>query len=110
MSDNEPPSRDGPSDHHPRSNQHKTAGGSLARLRTLLRLFMRPRGARGSPEAMEALIEVASLEGDTPISPQERFLIGNILNVHDITAADVMVPRVDIVALDADEPFSEVVK
>jgi len=110
MSDNEPPPRDGHSDHHPRPTQHKSAGGSLARLRTLVRLFMRQRGPRGSPEAMEALIEAASLEGDTPINTQERFLIGNILNVHDRTAADVMVPRVDIIALDADDPFSDVVK
>ena len=37
-------------------------------------------------------------------------LIGNILKVHDQTAADVMVPRVDIVALDVETPFPEVVK
>jgi CBS domain containing-hemolysin-like protein len=82
----------------------------LARLRTLVRLMLRPRGVRGSPEAMDALIEAASLDSDTPINPQERFLIGNILNVHDRTAGDVMIPRIDIVALDLDQPFNEVVK
>ena len=46
-------------------------------------------------------------DGDSPITPQERVLIGNILKVHDRTAADVMVPRVDIVALDVEQPFSE---
>jgi CBS domain containing-hemolysin-like protein len=79
-------------------------------LRRLLRLLRRPRGLRGSQEAMDALIAAAEFEGDEPIAPQERFLIGNILKVHKRNAADVMVPRGDIVALDADEPFSEVVK
>src|SRR6266496_2234592 len=84
--------------------------GSLSRLRTLLRLLRRPRGPRSSRETMDALIAAAALEGVTPITPQERFLIGNILKVHDRNAGDVMVPRVDIVALDADQPFAEVVK
>src|SRR5205814_999087 len=44
------------------------------------------------------------------LAPQERVLIGNILKVHDRTAADVMVPRVDIVALDVETSFPEVVK
>ena len=30
---------------------------------------------------MEALIAAADLDGETPITPQERFLIGNILKV-----------------------------
>ena len=59
---------------------------------------------------MEALIAAAEFDGETPITPQERFLIGNILKVHERNAGDVMVPRVDIVALDIDQPFSEVVK
>ena len=59
---------------------------------------------------MEALIAAADLDGDIRITPQERFLIGNILKVHERNAGDVMVPRVDIVALDIDQPFSEVVK
>jgi CBS domain containing-hemolysin-like protein len=37
-------------------------------------------------------------------------LIGNILKVHDRNAADAMVPRVDIVALDVETSFPEVVK
>jgi magnesium and cobalt transporter len=106
MSDTEPPGSDG----QPDGNQPETGGGSLSRLRTLLRLLRRPRGPRGSRETMDALVAAASLEGVTPITPQERFLIGNILKVHDQTAADVMVPRVDIVALDVEQPFAELVK
>src|SRR5712692_2452151 len=106
MSDTEPPGSDGQPEH----TQPKNGGGSLSRLRTLLRLLRRPRGPRGSRETMDALIAAAALESATPITPQERFLIGNILKVHDRNAADVMVPRVDIVALDVDQPFAEVVK
>ena len=106
MSDPEPPASDGQ-----KEDTHSTnGGGSLSRLRTLLRLLRRPRGPRSSRETMDALIAAAALEGVTPITPQERFLIGNILKVHDRNAGDVMVPRVDIVALDIDQPFSEVVK
>ena len=106
MSDSEPPPRGGQPEH----NQPKNGGGSLARLRTLLRLLRRPRGPRAQQETMDALIAAAELDADTPITPQERFLIGNILQVHEQKAADVMVPRVDVVALDVEQPFSEVVK
>jgi len=106
MSDPEPPASDGQ-----KEDTHSTnGGGSLSRLRTLLRLLRRPRGPRTSRETMDALIAAAELEGLTPLTPQERFLIGNILKVHGRNAGDVMVPRVDIVALDADQPFAEVVK
>jgi magnesium and cobalt transporter len=106
MSDPEPPA----GDDHNEGTQFNNGRGALARLRTLLRLLRRPRGPRNSRETMDAMIEVAALEGVNPITPQERFLIGNILKVHDRNAADVMVPRVDIVALDAEQPFAEVVK
>ena len=106
MSDTEPPPSDGQFQRH----QPQNGGGSLSRLRTLLRLLRRPRGPRGSRETMDALIAAAALEGVSPITPQERFLIGNILQVHDRNAADVMVPRGDIIALDAEQPFAEVVK
>src|ERR1700687_6023253 len=103
MSDTGPPASDGQLE----ENQPENKGGSLSRLRTLLRLLRRPRGPRA---AVDALIAVAALENAAPITPQERFLIGNILKVHDRNAGDVMVPRVDIVALDVEQPFAEVVK
>jgi len=51
----------------------------------------------------------AASPGDD-LSTHERVLIGNVLRVHDRTAADVMVPRIDIVALDIETPFADVVK
>jgi CBS domain containing-hemolysin-like protein len=106
MNDTEPPERDGPSQHH----QPKNGGGSLSRLRSLLRLLRRPRGPRDPKATMDALIAAAALDGENPITPQERFLIGNILKVHELNAGDVMVPRIDVVGLDIEQPFAEVVK
>src|SRR3954451_19538434 len=103
MSDPEPPASDGQPEHP----QHPEQRGSLSRLRTLLRLLRRPRGQR---ETIDALVATAATELGTPITPQERVLIGNVLRGHGRNASDVMVPRVDIVALDVDQPFAEVIK
>src|SRR5579864_24999 len=98
MTDIEPPSSDGQQEHH----------GSIARLRGLFRLLWRSRDPR---EAIDAMIAAPSDEDDeSPITPQERVLIGNVLKVHDRSAADVMVPRVDVIAFDIERPFDELVK
>jgi magnesium and cobalt transporter len=98
MSETEPPSSDG----------QPEALGSIGRLRQLLRPFWRTRETR---EAIDAMIAAPSDEDEeSPITPQERVLIGNVLKVHDRTAADIMVPRVDIIAFDIDRPFGDLVK
>jgi CBS domain containing-hemolysin-like protein len=98
MSETEPPSTDGQPEHH----------GPKGRLRQLLRQIWRTRETR---EAIDAMIAAPSIEDEeSPITAQERVLIGNVLKVHDRTAADVMVPRVDIIAFDIEEPFGELVK
>jgi len=85
-------------------------GRPFARLRNFLRLIRRPRDSESLRETIDEMIEKPSPEGSDPLSAHERVLIGNILKVHNRTAADVMVPRIDIVALDIETPFSEVVK
>jgi len=98
MSETEPPSSDGHSEHP----------GSGGRLRNLLRLIWRTRDPR---EAIDAMIAAPSEDDEeSPITPQERVLIGNVLKVHDRNASDVMVPRVDIIAFDIERPFDELVK
>src|SRR5215468_3221797 len=83
---------------------------SLARLWNFLKLIRRPRNGENLRETIDEMIDEPSADGPDALSAQERFLIGNILKVHDRTAADVMVPRVDIVALDVETSFDEVVK
>jgi magnesium and cobalt transporter len=100
MSDSPPPD-DGDQSGHERS---------FPRLWSLLRLIRRPRSSDSLRETIDEMIEEPSGDGPDPLSAQERVLIGNILKVHDRTAADVMVPRVDIIALDVETSFAEVVK
>ena len=76
----------------------------------MLRLIRRPRNGESLRETIDEMIEEPPADGPDPLGAQERVLIGNILKGHDRTAADVMVPRVDIVALDVETPFPEVVK
>jgi len=98
MSDTEPPSTDGQPEHL----------GSIGRLRQMLRVIWRTRETR---EAIDAMIAAPSdHDEESPITAQERVLIGNVLKVHDRTAADIMVPRVDVVAFDIEQPFSELIK
>ncbi len=79
-------------------------------LRSLLRRIRRQRSGESLRETIDEMIEEAPPGGSDPLGAHERVLIGNILKGHDSTAADVMVPRVDIVALDAETPFPDVVK
>jgi len=83
--------------------------GPLTGLRNWLRQLMAPRNGETSlREELEELIE--EHQDEQPIDPQERLLLSNILKLHELTAADVMVPRVDIIALEIETPFAEAVK
>ena len=90
-------------------SQEASDEGPLGVLRSWLRQL------RGEPERAPTLRAALAemLEGQDPaepIDPHERTLLVNILKIHEQTAADVMVPRVDIVALDVETPFVEAAK
>ena len=83
--------------------------GPLQGLRNWLRQL------RGEPEhapSLHAALAEMLEEHDAaqPIDPHERTLLVNILKLHEQTAADVMVPRIDIIALDVETVFAEAVK
>lgn len=59
-------------------------------------------------DAIEELIEEDKEEGQT-LAPQERILLTNILKLRDLTAEDVMTPRVDIKAIPLNLPYEELV-
>ena len=93
MSDSEPPGSDGQPEHR------------SARCRGCATCCACCRGratARACARRIDEMIEEPAPTTPSRSTPQERVLIGNILKVHDHTAADVMVPRVDIVALDVE--------
>ena len=100
MSDSEPPGGSGQPAHD----------RSFARLRNFLRLIRRPRNGESLRETIDEMIEEPGADDAHPLSGHERLLIGNVLKIHDQTAADVMVPRVDIVALSVETSFPTVVK
>lgn len=54
---------------------------------------------------LEGLVEEGG--GDANLAAHERTLITNILTLQTVTAADLMVPRADIVAVDADTSTPE---
>jgi magnesium and cobalt transporter len=78
-------------------------------LRNWLRQLTRSRNGGEDGDTLEEMIEERQ-EVAEPIDPQEKTLIGNILKLHELNTADVMVQRVDIVALDVDIAFPEAVK
>jgi hemolysin (HlyC) family protein len=83
--------------------------GPLHGLRNWLRQLVGQReGETSLREELEELIE--EHEDEEPIDPHERTLLTNILKLHELNAADIMVQRVDIVALEIDTPFPEAVK
>ena len=82
--------------------------GPFQSLRNWLRQLTRSRNGESLRHSLEELIEEHAEEA--PIDPHERRLLANILKLHELTAADIMVPRVDIVAVEADTPFAEVVR
>lgn len=67
---------------------------------------LRRRNGDSVRDRLEELIE--EREGaEIPIDDHERLLLANILHLRDVAAHDVMVPRADILALDARTPFKE---
>ncbi len=58
----------------------------------------------------EILLRSRSSDDDGIIEPEERAMIDNVLHLEETHAHDIMVPRVDIVAVDEDASPREVVK
>ena len=79
--------------------------GPLANLMNWLRQLGRTRDGQNLRDEIEELID--EHQENTPIDPHERRLLANILKLHALTAADIMVPRIDIIALAVATPFAE---
>ena len=59
-------------------------------------------------DTIEAIIE--EREDELPIANDEKKLLTNILKLGSVTVNDVMVPRSDIIAVEASLPFNDIVK
>jgi CBS domain containing-hemolysin-like protein len=84
---------------HGTAPARETTGGLFDRLRALFGL-----GAASVRDDLEDALVGANAD----FTPQERAILTNVLGLHDVRVADVMVPRADIIALGIDAPLSEV--
>ena len=78
----------------------ETSPGLFERLRALFGL--EPASVRDDIE--DALAEA---EANADFTPQERAILRNVLALHDVRVADVMVPRADIVSVSVDATIGE---
>ncbi len=84
-------------------------GASGQGFRGWLRKFLQPKnGADSLRDTIEELIEqedsVETAGGD------ELIFLRNVLNLRNLTARDVMVPRVDIIAVDVEVPLRDLIE
>jgi len=73
-------------------------------------LFERLRGlfGMGSPSVRDDLEDaLEGAEANADFTPQERAILKNVLGLHDVRVADIMLPRADIIAVAADATLSE---
>lgn len=89
-------------------NNGKNGHDSNFFLRVVKFLF----GTREDRELKEALAEVISEDHVNPEAEKtalhQKLLISNVLNLKDMRAFDVMVPRADIVGIEVDAPTEDV--
>ncbi|MDR0406837.1 MAG: CBS domain-containing protein [Holosporales bacterium] len=79
----------------------------LNRLRALTRFFKLSKEAlEDTRDTLEELIETEE-PSDTSLNPHEKQLFLNVLNFGDLTAADVMTPRAEIVSISETSSFEE---
>lgn len=97
----EPPSR--PTDKHQPANDANGAddSGLMGWVKQLMGNGQ-PKSDSDLREALEEYIEHELGESNSSIARHERALLSNILKLRDMTAVDVMIPRVDIVAIGMD--------
>jgi len=86
--------------------------GLLGRLRTLvLRRHPEPSLRASIAELVQEAAQAQVLPGEPPeLDRHERVLIANVLRLRETTAADVMVPRADIVAMRSDVTLAQAVE
>lgn len=102
----EPP----PPPSQPASSTPPSGGGVLVWLKKFIKT--KPEGDEGLREALEEYIEEMSSSSEASESgvSHELSLLSNILELRDMTAEDVMVPRADIVALNMTTPPDEMLE
>ena len=86
---------------------------SRPRLLKMLKRLLVPGtdDAESVRDVFEELIEERiedSPDGNAAIDVNERLLLSNVLKLRDVTARDIMVPRADVIAIEAGTPLADV--
>ena len=76
-------------------------------LKSILSFFKKKEGESSLRETLEELIEEEEIE-DTSLAPDEREMLTNILHLRDLTAKDVKIARVDIIAVPHDSSLENI--
>jgi CBS domain containing-hemolysin-like protein len=100
------------SDDSPASSTPGAADSGDGTLLQSLRKWLRGRRLRNGEDlrtSIAALIKEHEARGAS-VEASERALLRRILTLHDLTVADVMVPRADIVAVEERTPFDQVAR
>jgi magnesium and cobalt transporter len=98
---------------HPRQPRDDGAEDQGSLSHQLLGWLTRVLGGRGDTslrEAVSDLLEESEPEAESSISPGERMLLTSVLKLRDRVASDVMIPRADIVAVQADISLDNLVR
>ena len=94
------------------ANRGENGNGSFfARLRDWIAGRRRRNNGEAASlrDALEELAEEAEPDAE-PISSHERTLLENVIQLRDLTAYDVRVPRADIVAVQTDTPLEDLIQ
>lgn len=90
------------------ATENGTQNVLLSGIRKLARFARLGRnGTQSARDTIEELID-ERMEDEVEIDAGERAMIRNILGLRDIVAKDVMVPRADIIGVDAESSLTEV--
>ena len=88
-----------PDSSHEKTGKH----GLLGRLRALLGLG----GGSLREDVQEAIEDITEASG---FSALEREMLANVLSLHEVHVADIMIPRADIIAVAIDASLAEVLE
>lgn len=93
----------------PREGADEEAGSIAGLFRNWFRSAVKGRSDATLRDAIEELIDEPA-DAQDALGAGEKLLLGNILKLRDRTVVDVMVPRVDIIAVDVETPVPELIR
>ncbi len=79
-------------------------------LKSRLLGFLKKDTENNARQTLEEIIEETTKEEESSLENDERVLLGNVLNLRDLTADEIMIPRTEIIAAPHTISFSDLVK